>query len=207
MSIDSISPKRLFIYLSTLLILPLVFIFHYFSSEAGRIEMMQEGLSFLESEILLKEKKQAENKAVRALFSDSDHFYIDKYLEPLSLLRKEVLAIETLFEKPVPLSEPIKRRFEFLTSGQNEIRFVEGQVKSYPSFQETVETLTHSVEIDLDDLKKLLTLIEGSSLSSEPIPTGRPHLLIIDFKIDKKEGLNGREHFLLNLKLLKREYL
>ena len=163
-------------------------------------------LSVLEIDILTKEKKQAENKSVRALYRESDHFYIDKYLEPLPLLQKEVASIETLFDKPVPFSEPLKKRYEFLTAGQNEIRFIEGQVKSYPTFQETMETLSHPVEVDLDDLKRLLTLIEGSNLS-DLSPEGRPHLLITDLKLEKKEGLNGREHFQLFLKLLKREYL
>jgi len=205
MSIDSISAKRLFFYLSVLLLFPIVLIIQHFSSAATEIENIEEMLSLLEGEILNKEKKQAENKAVRALYKDSDHFYIDKYLEPLPLLQKEISSIETLFEKPVPLSEPLKKRYDHLTN-QNAIRFVEGQVKSYPTFQETIETLSHPVEVDLDDLKTLLTLIEGSNLSST-VPEGRPHLLITDLKLDKKEGLNNREHFQLSLKLLKREYL
>ena len=193
-------------YLSILLTLPLFFIYQHFSSKADQIERIEEMLSVLEIDILTKEKKQAENKSVRALYRESDHFYIDKYLEPLPLLQKEVASIETLFDKPVPLSEPLKKRYEFLTAGQNEIRFIEGQVKSYPTFQETMETLSHPVEVDLDDLKRLLTLIEGSNLS-DLSPEGLAHLLITDLKLEKKEGLNGREHFQLFLKLLKREYL
>jgi len=206
MSIDTLSTKRLFFYLSILLTLPLFFIYLHFSSLADHIERVEETLSMLEVEILTKEKKQAENKSVRALYRESDHFYIDKYLEPLPLLQNEVAAIESLFEKPIPLSEPLKKRYDFLTNGQNEVRFIEGQVKSYPTFQETIETLSRPVEIDLGDLKKLLVLIEGASLEEKP-PEGRPHLLITDLKIEKKEGLNSREHFQLFLKLLKREYL
>jgi hypothetical protein len=207
MSSDSLTPARLLLYVSIALLLPFFFVFQHFKSEGDQLEQLEQTLTLLEGDILLKEKKQAQNKAVRAHFKDSDHFFIDKYLEPISLLERESQSIVALFEQPIPLSEPVKKRYEFLTSGQNGISFVEGQVKSYPSFQETLETLSHPIELDLDDLKKLLTLIEGTNLSNEPTPPGRPHLLITEFKLDKKEGFKGREHFLLHLKILKREYL
>lgn len=100
-----------------------------------------------------------------------------------------------------------KKRLEFLTGTSNDLTFTEGVVQSNPIFQETTETLVHPVEIDTKDLRTILAKIEGTTIGNETPSPNRPQLIILDFKLEKKHVTDKNEVFLLNLKLLKREFL
>src|SRR5260221_675513 len=85
--------------------------------------------------------------------------------------------------------DAFRRRMQFHTSGQNAISFVEGSVKAYPGFQETQESLAHSVEVDSNDIKAILSRIEGVQFNEQnPVVPSRPHLIITDWKMEKKKG-------------------
>lgn len=57
------------------------------------------------------------------------------------------------------------------------------------------------------DIQKILAKIEGVETNGFTAGPYRPHFIISDFKIEKKQAHPDSEVFLLNLKLLKREYL
>jgi hypothetical protein len=100
-----------------------------------------------------------------------------------------------------------RRRQQHHTSGQNAISFVEGSVKAYSDFQETQESLAHPVEADFNDIKAILSRIEGVPFDDETeLPQNRPHLIITDWKMEKKKGPT-QEVFVVDIKLIKREYL
>ena len=80
-------------------------------------------------------------------------------------------------------------------------------MQSTPLFQEVTETLVHPIEVNLDDLTNLLAKIEGKEIGPYTPGPGRPQLLILDFKIEKKSITDKKEVYQLNLKLLKREFL
>lgn len=94
-----------------------------------------------------------------------------------------------------------------MTGQGNALVFSEGVVQSFPLFQETSETLIHSVEVNPSDIQKILARIEGTKMGEYRPGPHRPQLVITEFKLDKKKVNDKNEVYLLNLKLIKREFL
>lgn len=200
--------NRLLLYVVILGIFPIFLLLFLFVGKLDELEEMENSIRGLQTLALQKEKKQAVNKAVKSYFSDADHFYIDKNLETLNLLLPEIENLEEITRNPhFTEDEGVRKRLEFLTGSQNRLHFSESGVQSTPYFQEVIETLTHPVEVDSADLKQILSLVEGVEIDSHKPIDGRPQLIILDFKLNKKFGGQTNEVFELNMKLLKREFL
>ncbi len=206
--LENIPQKRLLIYALLAGLLPIVFAGIAVLSKWSSLQDLENNLQLVQESVLTREKKQAINVAVRNNFRDADHFYIDKHLETLTFLEPEIESLQKISSNTnYPEDENIKRRIEYLTGSGNAMAFSEGVVQTSPLFQETTETLIHPVEINTTDLQKILALIEGVDIGPyKPVPN-RPQLIILDFKLDKKNVSEKNEVFSLNLKLLKREYL
>lgn len=204
---SQIPPNRALLYVLLLGLIPLFITGAAFLSQQNRLQEVETLFEIVMAQGAVKEHKQAQNQIVMKTFEDQDHFYIDKYLETLTFLEPEVEELEKLVQGSIPVSDQLLKRYEKLTGQENQLRFVEGQVQSTPTFQEVVESLTHPVEINTDDVHKILAKIEGVEINGYLPDPGRPQLIITDFKLEKKRTLGNNEAFLLNLKLLKREYL
>jgi hypothetical protein len=203
----SIPLKRLLVYAILVGLLPLAVVGGLFYLRVEGLEKIEQTIAHLELLAWQKEKKQSVNKGVQARFVDADHFYIDKHLESLTFLNAEIQNLEDISNHPnFTEDEAIRNRLDFLTGIQNRLHFSEGPLQSNGVFQEVVETAAHAVQIDGSDLKKILTFIEGVSIDSLTPPPGRPQLFFLDFKLDKKALVPSGDVFLLNLKVLKREY-
>lgn len=136
-------------------------------------------------------------------YAHCEPYYINQQLETLPLLQAELNQLEEFQKHPgCSQHESISRRLAFLTGPHNRLAFAEDNVHSSAKVKETEEKLLHPVEIDLNDLDRLLSLIEGIPVGSyEPIPFS-PQLLIHDFLLSKKDPSTYK----LNLFLLKREF-
>ncbi len=204
----NIPQTRLVLYVLLLGLVPFILAAVYFMSQMNTLSSIENELLLVQSMAATRERKQAVNIAVRNNFRDADHFYIDKHLETLDFLEPEVESLQKVVNnKNFPDDENIKKRLEFLTGNDNNMIFTEGVVQSNPIFQETTETLVHPVEINIQDLRTILAKIEGTEFSQVGPSPNRPQLIILDFKLEKKHVTDKNEVFLLNLKLLKREYL
>ena len=199
---------RLILYLLCLGTLPFIFVIFLFVSEKNELDELRSSLENIQQQALIKEKKQALNLAVHQHFHDADHFYIDKYLETLVFLEPEIEQLQKIVQdKNFAEDERIKKRLEFLTSQSNSLVFSEGVVQSFPLFQETSETLVHPVEVNTTDIQKILARVEGVKMGEFTSGPYRPQLVITEFKLDKKKINDKNEVYLLNLKLIKREFL
>lgn len=206
--LDKIPKQRLWIYLMLVGVLPVVIAWFIFSNKLNTVGTLEHQVNSLQEQAYSREKKQAANMAVFHHFRDADHFYIDKTLETFTLLEPEIESLQKALESSnLPEDGAIKKRLDFLTGQGNSIVFAEGVVQSTPLFQEVTETLTHPVEINIEDLRKILCFVEGTSFKSCTPPLNRPQLIILDFKIEKKNVSDKNQVFSLNLKLLKREFL
>lgn len=204
----NIPVNRLIIYAMSLGCLPFLFVIFLFFSQKNEISSIESVITTIKDQAFVTEKKQALNVAVRQHYKDVDHFYIDKYLETLVFLEPEIEMLQKVAsDKNFADDERIKKRLELLTSSSNSLVFSEGVVQSYPLFQETIESQVHPVEINTTDLKKILSRIEGRSEEDPEINSHCPQLLITECKLDKKKISDKNEVFVLNLKLLKREFL
>lgn len=205
---SSIPPKRLLMYLMVAGLIPIAIAWFFYSSRLDSVNELSRQISYLQDMAFVLENKQSSNLAVRSHFNDADHFYIDKNLETLDFLEPEVESLNGMLNNPnFPDDDNIKKRLETLTGNGNAMIFTEGVVQSTPTFQEVTETLVHPVEVNVSDLQNILCRVEGIPLNNCTPPPNRPQLIVLDFKIDKKNVSEKNEVFLLNLKLLKREFL
>lgn len=203
-----IPKNRAFLYLLLLGLLPILFAVIGLFSKIDSVDTLLGGVREMQETALIREKKQANNMAVRNHYREADHFYIDKHLETLTFLEPEVEGLQKLLtNKNLADDEAIKKRLEFLTGSGNSMSFSEGVVQSAPQFQETTESLVHPVEVNNSDLQKILAKIEGTEIGSYQPSPNRPQLIILDFKLDRKGISEKNEVFVLNMKLLKREFL
>jgi len=206
--LDKIPLQRLIIGVLCIGLLPFFIVLLNFMSKQAGVDDLQSALTSVQEEAFIREKKQSVNMAVRNHYREADHFYIDKFLETITFLEPEVESLQKILSNTnYAEDEEAKKRLEFLTGSANSMSFVEGVVQTSPLFQETTETLAHLVEINITDLQHILTRIEGVEMGSYRTPQYRPQLIVLDFKLDKKELSGKNEVFMLNLKLLKREFL
>lgn len=206
--LDKIPQSRLVLYGLFLGFLPVIFVGVNIWSQVRDIDEISNTIEYVEGMAMSYKKRQAVNLAVRNHYRDADHFYIDKQLEVLSFLEPEVDALEKIINNKNFAGDPnIKKRLEQLTGPTNSLVFTEGVVQSFPLYQETTETLIHPIEVNVDDIQKILTKTEGVDMGPYKVAQNRPQLIVLDFRIDKKSHENENEVFILNMKLLKREYL
>lgn len=204
----SIPQSRIILYLLIAGILPVVFALFYISGELSNLEEMKNALTRVENLAFIREKKQALNMTVREHFKGADHFYVDKYLETQTFLEPETESLQKLVNnRYFAGDESVRKRLDFVTGTGNSFLFSESNVQANPFFQETTATLVHPVEVNIADLKKILSLVEGQPIGDNVPGPERPQMIILDFKMDKKEASDNNEVFLLNMKILKREYL
>lgn len=205
---DQIPQNRAILYFLGLGLLPLAIVALFFFSRKGEINDLDAALEFAQHQVLIKERKESSNLAVKKQFRDADHFYIDKYLETIVLLEPEIETLQQISkDKNFADDEKVKKRLELLTGSKNSLIFSEGVVQTTPQFQETTETLVNPVEINIDDLKKILAKIEGVEIGPYAPAPNRPQLIITDLKLEKKKVGDKNEAFQLNLKLIKREFI
>jgi len=204
----NIPKSRALIYLLLIGLIPIFVALFGFISSQGHLSEMRSSLNEMRDMALIREKRQAVNMAVRNHFRDADHFYIDKYLETLNFLEPEVEGLQNLLDnKNIADDEAIRKRLEFLTGSGNTLSFSEGVVQSTPYFQEISETLVHPVEVNSNDIQKILSRIEGLDIGHYSPSPNRPQLIVLEFKLDRKSLNEKNEVMSLNMKLLKREFL
>ena len=204
----NIPQQRLFLYLMLAGLVPVIIAWFGFSAQLDTVSLLEKRLWSVQEQAYNRERKQSTNMAVIHHFRDADHFYIDKNLETLTLLEPEIESLNGMLSNPnFPEDENVKKRLEILTGPGNSMIFTEGVVQSTPLFQEVTETLVHPVEVNVENLQTILCRIEGISIKGCTPPPNRPQLIILDFKLERKDISEKNQVFSLNLKLLKREFL
>jgi len=206
--LKNIPLSRLLLYILLVGLIPIAFAAFKVQTHYNSLALARSQLESIQQSVFQHEKKQSSNTAIIAHYRESDHFYIDKNLETITLLEPEIAALQTVTQTSnYAGDEAIEKRLELLLS-DNQILFTEGPVQSNAIYQETIETLTKPIEVNIQDLQRLLERIENLPLNAS-METGekRPQLIILDLRLDRKAPTPNHETFLLNLKLLKREYL
>lgn len=204
---DKVPKFRLILYILLLGMCLILFAGFYINHTLDPLDRLKEEIENIAVNGAKKQRQQKDNQAVMVAFENVDRFYIDKELETLPLLTKEIEAIRQALEnKRNAPNEVLQKRLETVTSATNHLVFSEGVVQKYPFFQEVTETLVHPVEVDATDVQHILAIIEGREIGPFSPKAGRPQLLILDFRLERKSILQKNEIFLLNMKLLKREF-
>ncbi|MCB1180730.1 MAG: hypothetical protein KDK55_01735 [Chlamydiia bacterium] len=199
---QKISQKRLLFYFILLGFLPLVCVYCVFHNQKKSLDRALLSLEHVKHLGVIKKRSQGINNHVRRLYQEADHYYIDHKLETLTFLKNEQEAITKLISSDsFPGDERILNRDAFLKNNSNKLIFKELGIETGQGIEETIEVLSHPVEINNEDLKTILDRIEGNIKELHP-----PQMLITDFSLKRKETLNKSEVFELSMKVLKREY-
>ncbi len=203
-----IPQTRLIIYIMVLGLLPIAYACFSLMTSLNKVEELENRIQSVRHSAYQRDKKQAVNMSVKENFREADHFYIDKHLETVTLLQQETENLQRILNnKNFAGDEDIKRRLDFLTGPGNRILFSEGNVQSFAYFKEVTASLVHPVEVNIDNLKKILARVEGIEIGTYQQGQNRPQLIVLDFKLDKKSITEKNEVYSLNMKLLKREFL
>ena len=154
---------------------------------------------------------QEQNRTIISLFHNKDPLYLQKYVETFTLLSSELQEKDNDVQSScLPLSKEKKDRRLFLSGSENKLSFFEGKVQQTPHVKETIEVQTKSVEMDSDDLAKVLALLEGTSSSQDEklfsALQQRPLILTETAELERKKRPD-REVWGVKFKLLKREFL
>ncbi|MEM8727993.1 MAG: hypothetical protein AAGE99_04715 [Chlamydiota bacterium] len=138
---------------------------------------------------------------------DADPHYIDDVLESMIFLQSEEEALKLVYGHPAfETCENVRNRLEKLTGGGNRIIFAASNREVKNGMEEVELSQRDPIEIDTNDLKKILAAVEGVMIGKELPPTGRPQLVVKGFHLSKKKLIEG-ETYLLEMELIKRGYL
>ncbi|HEX2582488.1 MAG TPA: hypothetical protein VHL30_00030 [Chlamydiales bacterium] len=159
------------------------------------------------SSIVSKSKRAFEKKGRKEKFLElhkkSDPYFLDKEIESLSFLEQEKKRLKNWLSHPaIANKEALWSRLRWLESDQNRLSFADDEMQFSKTVKETLEKQREIVELDQDDLKHLLALIE----ELPPVKMNRPQLVISEFSLTKKKTELQNEVFELKMELLKREF-
>jgi hypothetical protein len=136
-------------------------------------------------------------------YSNSEPYFIDQHLESLSFLQGQLKELQIMKNHPAcPDREAVKRRIEWLEGAENHLAFAEENIRSSKKVKETEERQIRPIEVDVDDLEHLLSLIEDLPIGSYQPNPHSPQLVIQDLLLTKKLPTT----FDLTLSLIKREF-
>lgn len=202
---EGISQGRMLLYIMIVCMLPIIYIGYRVNAANNRVDRLVVRLETVQQHAYLNEQKQAPNRAVRKMFQDADRSYLDKHVDTIVLLKDEVDLLEKITNNPTIAPDPrLTSRLDALK--KNTIQFSEGAVDSYPFFKEVTETLAKTVEVNNDDIREILSVVEGVDIGAEHPDPRRPQLIFTEFKLEHKPGPRQGLLYSLNMKLIKREY-
>lgn len=186
--------------------IPFFICLFHFLSKAQELAYLDSEIGRIHTKVMHIEQIQKRESALLAPLKNPDPHYLDKYVETLHFLLPEIKKLETLQAENLD-DEQLSKRLQLLQSNHNHLTFSEDQIRSNDLFKEIEEVQQHVVEVNEEDLKRLLCLIEGTTIWPYGPKEGRPLLIIKDFKLVKKELLSKEKVFSLSMQLIKRENL
>ncbi len=156
-----------------------------------------------------KEQAASERKARKERFlsrySHANPYFLDQQIESFPLLQAKRQRLKSLLHHPAfPQPQAIQQRLEFLE--QNRLAFSEENIRTSPQMKEVDEKQRHSAQMDDNDLKKILSLIEDVPIGPYVPSEDSPQLIIKDFRLKKQKTPLQTEVFEVEMDLLKREF-
>lgn len=193
---------------SALIIAPLPFLFFLMNFIFGiqKMNELEQEMERIHSRAVLSQEILRKESSLINSLKNPDPHYLDKNIETLTFLLPEVKKLEAISLEN-PQDEQISKRLQFLKEGGNALVFSEEQIRTNETFREIEEKQQHPIEINEEDLKKLLCLIEGITIWPYGPKEGRPQLIIKDFRLSKKEISPQEKVFVISIQLIKRENL
>lgn len=196
-------PSLLFLFLPLALLPSLCFIIHFFLrlDTCGDLENR---IYALQQKSELSQLKKQEGEFFLKKLKIADHYYLDKHLENLTFLEADIRRIQAYIQSN-PEDERAKKRMQFLKEGANQLRFSEQNIKNLQGVLEVEEIQQYPVEMNEEDLKKVLSRIEEVAITNYSPGEKAPQMIIKNFELTRKKIQEQEEVYLINLQLIKRE--
>jgi hypothetical protein len=200
-----LSPLSLLLLLGAAPVPFIIFLFHFLFG-VQKLEQLESEMERVHTKMVLMQENQRKESFLLASLKNPDPHYLDKNVETLTFLLPEIKKLE-MIQLENPEEEQTVKRLQMLKEGGNRLLFSEEQIRSNDLFRETEEKQQQLIELNEEDLKKLLCLIEGITIWPYGPKEGRPQLIIKDFKLSKKELPSHEKVFVVSMQLIKRENL
>ena len=152
--------KTLFLILA---LLPLAAALFYYKVKMEKLCTLENVAYDLQEKALRIVEQTRQNETILQMLHKVDPLYLENTIEKLPFLEDEARRVQalTLHQKE---NHTLQKRLDFLRSGDNRISFVATRHGQEPGLQETETKWLHPVEMNEEDLKKLLVFIEGVSI-------------------------------------------
>ncbi len=183
----------------------LIFLFNFFFG-LQKLEQLEKEMERIHTKMVVMQESQKKESILLSALKNPDPHYLDKHVETLTFLLPEIKKLETI-QLEGPEEEQIAKRLQQLKDGGNRLRFSEEQIRANELFRETEEKQQQPIELNEEDLKQLLCLIEGVTIWPYGPKEGRSQLIIQDFKLARKELLPNEKVYVVTMQLIKRENL
>jgi hypothetical protein len=202
---DMLLKKPILYTIMFLGLLPSIAIAYHFYGKNMRLSDLSTQLESLHQRSQLVQRKKNTEEQILSQMQGADPYYLDKYVESLSFLEAEQKKWErlSLLEES---TNAVAKRMDFLRRHKNKLAFSEGVIIQEGRFKEIEEKQKHPIEINEDDLKKILSVLEGVDISPYLCPEKNTQCIIKQFELTKKMHQDIKEKvFILSMQLLKRE--
>jgi hypothetical protein len=182
-----------------------IFLFHFIFG-MQKLEQLEGEMQRIHQKMVFLQEAQRKESFLLASLKNPDPHYLDKHVETLTFLLPEIKKLEAIQSEDSE-DEHVAKRLQWLKEGGNRLRFSEENIRANELFRETEEKQQTAIELNEEDLKKLLCLIEGTTIWPYGPKEGRPQLIIKDFKLAKKELPSHEKLYTVSMELIKRENL
>lgn len=189
-----------------LVVFPVVAASLFVYLESAEIQDLEDRLAKLSRKEKIAFERKGRKERFLKRYSNANPYFLDQKIEAFSLLQSEQTRLESLLHHPAfPESHSLKERLAFL--GENRFAFAEENIRASSTLKEVEEKQRKSVQMDENDLKAILSLVEDLPIDSAVPASGSPQLIIKDFRLKKQETSLQTEVFEVEMDLLKREFI
>jgi hypothetical protein len=200
--LGKINPVILF----TLILLPLLFATFFFFSEYQSREELTDRFERAKRNEKMANARSLRKERFLQLHANADPYFLDREIEALPLLEKERAHLESLSRHPAfPNHQLLKKRLELIN--ENKLSFVEGAIRNMGKVKETEEKQRYPVQVDEDDLQKMLSIIESVPVGTHQVPNKSPQFVIKTFRLKKQKTELQTDVFEVEMDLLKRDFI
>lgn len=190
------------------LFLPIFFATLYAFMQAKKTKHFEDLVlsSCKKGKLALIRKKQKEQFI--HCYSNANPYFLDTNIESILFSKHEIDELTAILQHPaITDKKQIEARLNFLTKGANHLSFTEESIRTTGTIKETEEKQRHPVQMDEEDLRKLLTIVEDMPIAGQTkIEASRPQIVITDFRLDTKQTPLKTNVFEVEMQFLKREF-
>ena len=186
-------------------LLPFCFLLLFFSMQKEKLAEKETVIDTIEGKIVRLIENQQEKQYFLSKYKHFDPTYVENTLETLSFLDQEIEVLKEMDNhKDLKGSSGVKKRLQQLLSSSNQLVFVKHKLKETAVLEESFLQQRSKVELNIGDLKRLLSLVEDVNIDHYVPPSKKPQLVVQSFHLTKEE-LAGKESCFLEMNLICRK--